>query len=104
MESGYASDKIDKHFIKAAKSKRKDVLGEKGNCRNRKSGTKNINFVTTWDPMFSNINQAIKKVPHTLEEDEECKQLFPSGTFRVACKIGHKTLKELQNLRLGMLI
>ena len=55
-ESGYVSEKIDKPFIKVAKLKRKDVLGGKRNCTNRKSGTKKNYFVTT---MFQNINQAI---------------------------------------------
>ena len=45
--------------------------------------------------MFPNINQAVKKFQHILEEDEECRQLFPRGTFRVAYKRGHKNLKEL---------
>ena len=47
--------------------------------------------------MFPNINQVIniRKFQHILEEDEECKQLFPRQTFRVAYKRGHKNLKEL---------
>ena len=60
MESGYASDRISKHFIKVAKLKRNDLLRGKRNCTNRKSGTQKINFASTWDPMFPNINQAIK--------------------------------------------
>ena len=64
-------------------------------CTNRKLGAKKINFVTTWDPMFPNINQAIKKFQHILEEDDLCKQIFPKDTFRVAYKRGHKNLKEL---------
>ena len=95
LESGYASDGIDKHFIKVAKLKRKDVIDGKVKCTNRKLGAKKINFVTTWDPMFPNINQAIKKFQHILEEDDLCKQIFPKGTFRVAYKRGHKNLKEL---------
>ena len=95
LESGYASDRIDKHFIKVAKLKRKDVIDGKVKCTNRKLGAKKINFITTWDPMFPNINQAIKKFQHILEEDDLCKQIFPKGTFRVAYKRGHKNLKEL---------
>ena len=95
LESGYASDGIDKHFIKVAKLKRKDVLDGKVKCTNRKLGAKKINFVTTWDPMFPNISQAIKKFQHILEEDDLCKQIFPKGTFRVAYKRGHNNLKEL---------
>ena len=55
MESGYASEKIEKHFIKVAKLKRKDVLGGKRNCTNRKSGTKKINIVMTWGTQCSQI-------------------------------------------------
>ena len=95
LESGYASDGIDKHFIKVAKLKRKDVLDAKVKCTNRKLGAKKVSFVTTWDLMFPNINQAIKKFQHILEEDDLCKQIFPNGTFRVAYKRGHKNLKEL---------
>ena len=95
LESGYASDGIDKHFIKVAKLKRKDVLDGKVKCTNRKLGAKKINFVTTSDPMFPNVNQAIKKFQHILEEDDLCKQIFPKGTFSVAYQRGHKNLKEL---------
>ena len=86
LESGYASDGIDKHFIKVAKLKRKDVLDGKVKGTNSKLGAKKINFVTTWDPMFPNINQAIKNFQHILEEDDLCKQIFPKGTFRLAYK------------------
>ena len=89
MDSGYASDIIDKHFIKVIKLKRKDTLREKV-ARNRK-----INFVTTWDPMFPDINKAFRKFYHILEEDELCKQFFRKGSFKVSYKRGHKNLKEL---------
>ena len=42
LDSGYASDTIDKHFIKVASLKWKDTLGEKV-ARNRKSGNRKIN-------------------------------------------------------------
>ena len=93
LDSGYASDIIDKHFIKVAKLKRKDTLGEKV-ARNRKIRNRKINFVTTWDPMFPDINKAFRKFYHILEEDEQCKKLFPKGSFRVSYKRGHKNLKE----------
>ena len=89
LASGYASDRIDKHFIKVAELRRKDVLDGKAKCTNRKLGAKKISFVTTWDPMFQNINQAIKKFQHISEEDDLCKQLFPKGTFRVPGGGGH---------------
>ena len=56
---------------------------------------KKINFVTTWDPMFPDINEALGKFQHILEEDDECRNLFPKGSFRVSYKRGHKNLKEL---------
>ena len=48
LESGYASDQIDGHFIKVAKLKRKDAMSNDG-CRKRGSSVKKkkINFVTT---------------------------------------------------------
>ena len=44
LDSGYASDIIDKHFIKVAKLKQKDTLGEKVVAKNRKSGNRKISF------------------------------------------------------------
>ena len=68
LESGYAGDQIDGHFIKVAKLKRKDAMSNTG-CKNRRSGAKKINFVTKWDPMFPDINKALSKFQHILEED-----------------------------------
>ena len=64
-------------------------------CRKRGSSVKKrkINFVTTWDPMFSDINEALGKFQHILEEDDECRNLFPKGSFRISYKRGHKNLK-----------
>ena len=45
--------------------------------------------------MFPDINKALRKFQHILEDDDQCKQLFPGGTFRVVYRIGHKNLKEL---------
>ena len=45
--------------------------------------------------MFPDINKALRKFQHILEYDNQWKQLFPRGTFRVAYKRGHKNLKEL---------
>ena len=66
-------------------------------CRKRGSSVKKrkINFVTTWDPMFPDINEALGKFQHILEEDDECRNLFLKGSFRVSYKRGHKNLKEL---------
>ena len=75
LDSGYESDIIDKHFIKVAKLKWKDTLGEKV-ARNRKIRNRKINFVTTWDPMFPDINKAFRKFYHILEEDEQCKKFI----------------------------
>ena len=94
LESRYAGDQIDGHFIKVAKLKRKDAMSNEG-CRKRGSGVKKINFVTTWDPMFPDINGALGKFQHILEEDDECRNLFPKGSFNVSYRRGHKNLKEL---------
>ena len=96
LESGYASDQTDGHFIKVAKLKRKDAMSNDG-CRKRGSSVKKkkINFVTAWDPMFPDINEALGKFQHILEEDNECRNLFSKGSFRVSYKRGHKNLKEL---------
>ena len=93
LGSGYACDTIDKYFIKVSELKWKDTLGENV-ARNRKSGNRKINFVTTWDPMFPDINKTFRKFYHILEEDEQCKELFPKGSFGVSYKRGHKNLKE----------
>ena len=45
--------------------------------------------------MFPNISKALRKFQHILEDDDQCTQLFPRGTFRVAYKRGRKNLKEL---------
>ena len=56
---------------------------------------KRNNFVTTWAPMFPDISEALSKFQHILEEDDECRNLFPKGSFRVSYKRSHKNLKEL---------
>ena len=83
IESGYESDRIDEHFIKVAKLKRKHTLSNKGRKKKR-SAVRKINFVTTWDPMFPDISGALKKCQYILEEDEECRNLFPRESFRVS--------------------
>ena len=45
--------------------------------------------------MFPNIGKAIKKFAKILEEDEDCREVFPEGCFRIAYKRGHKNLKEI---------
>ena len=62
LESGYASDQIDGHFIKVTELKRKDAMSNEG-CRKRGSSAKKkkINFVTTLNPMFPDINEALGK-------------------------------------------
>ena len=45
--------------------------------------------------MFPDINEALGKFQHILEEDDERRNLFPKGSFRVSYKRGHKNLKEL---------
>ena len=88
---------LNKHFIKVAKLKRKAVLEGKLPSKRKLESTRisKINFVPSWDPMFPDINKALRKFQRMLEDDDQCKQLFPRGTFRVAYKRGHKNLKEL---------
>ena len=97
LQSCYNSGIVDKHFIKVAKLKQKAVLEGKLPSKRKLESTciSKINFVTSWDPMFPDINKALRKFQHILEDDDQCKQLFPRGTFRVAYKRGHKNLKEL---------
>ena len=54
-----------------------------------------INLVMTWDPKFPAVSRALRKCQYILEEDEECRNLFPKGSFRVSYRRGHKNLKEL---------
>ena len=98
LESGYAKDQIDEHFIKVAKLKRKHTLSNKGGGgggKKESSAIRKINFVTTWDSMFPDIGRALRKCQYILEEDEECRNLFPRGSFRVSYRKCHKSLKEL---------
>ena len=64
-------------------------------CRKRGSSAKKINFVTTWNPMFPDINEALGKFQYILEEDDECRNLFSKGSFRVSYRRGQKNLKEV---------
>ena len=80
LDSVYASDIIDKHFIKVAKLKWKDNLGE------NVAGNRKINFVTAWDSIFSDINKAFRKLYHILEEDEQCKNYFQKGRLEFHIK------------------
>ena len=41
------------------------------------------------------ISGALRKCQYILEEDEECRNPFPRGSFRVSYRRGHKNLKEL---------
>ena len=49
----------------------------------------------TWDLAFPDIRKALHKFTNVLMEDEECREVFPKGSFRVAFKKGHKNLKEI---------
>ena len=44
---------------------------------------------------FPDIGKTIRKFSPLLAEDEECRQLFPKGSFRMAYKRGHNNLKEI---------
>ena len=94
LHSGYDEEMIEKHFIRVAKMRRKSTL-KTGNRRNRNKKRSVYNFVTSWDPLFPNIGKAIKKFAKILKEDEDCREVFPGGCFRVAYRRGHKNLKEI---------
>ena len=90
MHSGYDEENIDRNFIKVAKMKRKETLGDKPKKMRGRPG-----FVTTWDPIFLDIGKTIRKFSPLLAENNECRQLFPKGCYRMAYKRGHKNLKEI---------
>ena len=66
-----------------------------GNRMNKNRKRRVYNFVTSCDPMFPNIGKAVKKFAKILKEDEDCREVFLEGCFRVAYKWGHKNLKEI---------
>ena len=90
---------VDKQFIKVAKMKRKETLETR--TKPKLKGRK-YSFVTTWDPVFLDIKKALHKFTNVLMEDEECREVFPKGSFRVACNKGHKNLKEIIALSRSM--
>ena len=90
LDSGYASHIIDKHFIKVAKLKLKDTLGEKV-ARNKKTRNQKITLSQHGIRCFL--------TPISFQEilwkrTNSAKKLFPKGSFRVSYKRGHKNLKE----------
>ena len=64
--------------------KRNTTLRPKGALCNKQA--KKLNFVTTFDPSFPDIVKAIRKFSNILSDDEECKNVFPEGSFRVVCR------------------
>ena len=91
LHSGYDSEMVDKQFVKVVKMKRKETLKTR---TKPKLNRRKYNFVTTWDSAFPDIRKALHKFTNVLMEDEECREVFPKGSFRVAYKRGHKNLKE----------
>ena len=92
LHSGNDSEMVDKQFVKVAKMKRKETLKTR---TKPKLNRRKYNFVTTWDPAFPDIRKVLHKFTNVLMEDEECREVFPNGSFRVAYKKGHKNLKEI---------
>ena len=92
LHSGYDSEMVDKQLVKVAKMKRKETL--KTRTKPKLKGRK-YSFVTTWDPEFPDIRKALHKFTNVLMEDEECREVFPKGSFRVAFKKGHNNLEEI---------
>ena len=43
---------------------------------------------------FPDINRILNKHKHILQEDDQCRTLFPENCFRVAHRRGHRNLKE----------
>ena len=72
--------------------KRKETL--KTRTKPKLKGRKH-SFVTTWDPGSLDIRKALHKFTNVLMEDEECREVFSKGSFRVAFKKGHKNLKDI---------
>ena len=77
-------------------------MGRKSTLKtgNRMNGNRNkkrrvYDFVTAWDPMFPNIGMGVTKFVKISKENEDCREVFPEGCFRVAYKRGHKNLKEI---------
>ena len=93
LNSGYEARHIDRSFIKVAKMKRNTTLRPKRAMCNQ--AAKKLNFVMTFDPSFPDIAKVIRKFSNILSDDEECKKIFPEGSFRVVYRRGHKNLKEL---------
>ena len=93
LNSVYEARHIDRSFIKVAKMKRNRTLRPKRARCNQ--GAKKLNFVMTFDPSFPDIAKVIRKFSNILSDDEECKKVFPEGSFRVVYRRGHKNLKEL---------
>ena len=81
MHSGYDEENIDRNFIKVAKMKRKETLGDKTKKRIGRPGDRKYNFVATWNPIFPNIGKTIRKFSPLLAEVEKCPQLFPKESF-----------------------
>ena len=84
LHSGYDEETIDKHFIRVAKMGRKSTLktgNRRNRNRNRNKKRRVYNFITSWDPMFSNIGKAIKRFAKILKEDEDCREVFQKGVL-----------------------
>ena len=93
LNSEYDARDIDRSFIKVAKMKRNTTLRPKRAICNQ--GTKKLNFVMTFYPSFLDIAKAIRKFSNISSDDEECKKVFPEGSFRAVYRRGHNNLKEL---------
>ena len=81
LQSGYNSSIVDKHFIKLAKLKRKAVLEGKLPSKHKQGGTNSIeiNFVTSLEPIFPDINKSLRKFQHILEMMISINSYFPGA-------------------------
>ena len=57
-------------------------------------GKPKINFVTDYELGVPAINRVLSKHKHILEDDNQCRSLFPQNCFRVTHRRGHRNLKE----------
>ena len=75
---------VDKQFVNVARIKRKETLKTRTIPKLKR---RKYNFVTTWDPASPDIRKGLHKFIDVLMEDEECREVFPKGSFRVAKEI-----------------
>ena len=92
MHSVYNSKLIDKKFFKDVKRKRSKTIANKEHNQVKE---RKFNLVTDFDPEFPNIMSTIRSCLPILQEDPQCKAIFPKKAFRTSSRRGYANLKEL---------